>query len=53
MRGFMAFAAVAALGTITALSPVLGTAAQAATSPVVIHEIFYNSPGSDRAGMRA
>jgi Lamin Tail Domain len=38
-------AAVLLLGTITMLG---STAAQAATSPVAIHEIFYNSPGSDR-----
>jgi Lamin Tail Domain len=33
------------LGTITMLG---STAAEAATSPVVIHEIYYNSPGPDR-----
>ena len=38
-------AIVLMLGTITMLG---STAAQAATSPVVIHEIFYNSPGPDR-----
>jgi hypothetical protein len=38
-------AAVLLLGTITMLG---STAAQAATSPVAIHEIFYNSPGPDR-----
>jgi hypothetical protein len=31
------------LGFATVLAP----AAQAATSPVVIHEIYYNSPGKD------
>ena len=38
-------AAVLLLGTFTMLG---STAAQAATSPVAIHEIFYNSPGPDR-----
>jgi Lamin Tail Domain len=47
MRRLVIFAATA-LGIVTALSPVAATAAQAATSPVVIHEIFYNSPGADR-----
>jgi Lamin Tail Domain len=37
-------AIVLLLGTITMLG---STAAQAATSPVVIHEIYYNSPGKD------
>jgi len=36
--------AAAALGMITMLGP---AAAQAATPPVVIHEIYYNSPGRD------
>ena len=40
--------AAAAAGMAIMLSPVLPTAAQAATSPVVIHEIYYNSPGPDR-----
>jgi len=38
----------AALATAALLSPALTTAAQAAVSPVVIHEIYYNSPGADR-----
>ena len=50
MRSFRAFAVVTALGMAMVLSPALATAAQATTSPVVIHEIFYNSPGSDRGG---
>ena len=37
-------AIVLLLGTITMLG---STAAQAATSPIVIHEIYYNSPGKD------
>ncbi len=38
-------AIVLLLGPIAMLG---STAAQAATSPVVIHEIYYNSPGPDR-----
>jgi Lamin Tail Domain len=35
---------VMVLGTIMMFGP---AAAQAATSPIVIHEIYYNSPGKD------
>jgi Lamin Tail Domain len=52
--------AAAALGTIVlGTSTMLGVAtvwapaAQARTSPVVIHEIFYNSPGSDNGSNRS
>ena len=44
----LAIIAATAAGIAVMLSPGLATAAQATTSPVVIHEIFYNSPGSDR-----
>ena len=44
----LAISAAAAAGIAVMLSPVLPAAAQAATSPVVIHEIYYNSPGPDR-----
>jgi len=47
MRRLFAYG-VATLGAAAALSATLGTAAQASSSPVVIHEIYYNSPGSDR-----
>jgi Lamin Tail Domain len=46
MQRFAIFGTVT-LGIAALLSPALATAAQAATAPVVIHEIYYNSPGSD------
>ena len=47
MRRISILGAVA-LGVAALLSPALPAAAQAATSPVLIHEIYYNSPGPDR-----
>ncbi len=44
----LAIIAATAAGIAVMLSPVLPAAAQAATSPIVIHEIYYNSPGPDR-----
>ena len=46
MQRFAIFGTVG-LGIAALLSPALATAAQAATAPVVIHEIYYNSPGPD------
>jgi hypothetical protein len=38
---------VLGISTMLGVATMLAPAAQAATSPVVIHEIFYNSPGPD------
>jgi len=48
MRGTMKRAIAAAVLLLGAITMLGSTAAQAVTSPVVIHEIYYNSPGSDR-----